>query len=271
MIQRVKGNKKDTLYGNSRRVEVYTTEWTSNGKHIIEYGYRHSDERFTRLLKPSYKISIHKSYRDHGKVKKKQWVICTMGWYDLVSDCEYTDHTLGRELDGKLVEMGIDEDELRDMIYDKLDLLIGDAEAEWTQTEEYKETQRQNEILRKYRIHKEKFESEYGNNTYDRCYDVFGKLRNEGYIEELKEAKKQREEYERRSREESRKTYEDFFKNGGYSSFTGEEDTPSIKSEDKAKFKKIYRVCAAKFHPDVYNDNGEMMKFLNQMKEKWGI
>lgn len=36
---------------------------------------------FIIVIKCSYPVIIHKSYRENGKVKKKQWVIGTMDYY----------------------------------------------------------------------------------------------------------------------------------------------------------------------------------------------
>jgi DnaJ-class molecular chaperone len=42
--------------------------------------------------------------------------------------------------------------------------------------------------------------------------------------------------------------------------------------DEKEKLKKIYRVLAIHFHPDRNkDDDGEMMKFVNKLKEEWGI
>ena len=50
------------------------------------YSYSYSTERFERPIKKAYRISIHESFREAGKVKKKQFVICTVNYYDLADD-----------------------------------------------------------------------------------------------------------------------------------------------------------------------------------------
>ncbi|MGL5085907.1 MAG: hypothetical protein ACRC68_09375 [Clostridium sp.] len=42
-------------------------------------------------------------------------------------------------------------------------------------------------------------------------------------------------------------------------------------NENKDKFKRIYKVLAIKFHPDKNNGDDEMMKFINSLKDGWGI
>jgi hypothetical protein len=75
-------NKKPVQSGYSKELLVDWTTMTYQGKTETKYSYRYSDERFERPIKDAYKISIHKSYRENGKVKKKQWVICTMSYYN---------------------------------------------------------------------------------------------------------------------------------------------------------------------------------------------
>ena len=70
--------------GEPKGIEVYESRWTSDGKEFCSYEYRDSAERFERPIRKSYRISIHESYRENGKVKKKQTVICTVGYYDIV-------------------------------------------------------------------------------------------------------------------------------------------------------------------------------------------
>ena len=63
--------RKTVSTGEPKELEVYT--WTCNGETI--YSYRSSEERFERTIKKAYKISLHQSYRENGKVKKKQYNI----------------------------------------------------------------------------------------------------------------------------------------------------------------------------------------------------
>lgn len=68
VIQEIPTRKPST--GTPKRIEAYKSEWSMNGIKQCRYGWRYSDERFERPLKPSYRISIHQSYREDGKVKK---------------------------------------------------------------------------------------------------------------------------------------------------------------------------------------------------------
>jgi hypothetical protein len=114
------------------------------------YDYSYSSERFERLNMDTYKISIHKSFREQGQVKKKQWVICTMDYYDLVDGTWAGDCVVSSSLKIKLQEMQMDESTLWDLVYDKLQPLIDKALVEYHATEEYKTYKRNSEIVRTY-------------------------------------------------------------------------------------------------------------------------
>ena len=95
----------------------------------------------------------------------------------------------------------------------------------------------------------------------DIIYDKFIDIRYD--LLEL-EKKKQQEEAEKRYREEYR--YQQYFNN-----FCSVNTTTNYTDKEKEYLKKIYRAAAAKLHPDVIKDDGEGMKFLNDLKEQWGI
>ena len=94
-------------------------------------------------------------------------------------------------------------------------------------------------------------------------------MRNKGYFEKIKRDYKARKEYE----EQSRSYQRDYQSN--YSYYSGSYGTGSLNSglsteKEKEYYKKFYRTLATKYHPDVIGD-GEAMKFLNRLKESWGI
>lgn len=83
VIQQVEIKKVNR--GEAKRIEVYESSFSINGENCTYYKYRYSDERFERPVKKAFKISIHESYREQRKVKKRQTVICTVG-YSISSD-----------------------------------------------------------------------------------------------------------------------------------------------------------------------------------------
>lgn len=80
VIQEIE-RKKITWNGEYKELKVSEFRWSSNGEKSVTYNYTYGGERFERSIKKAYKISIHKSYRENGKAKKKQWVIGTMDYY----------------------------------------------------------------------------------------------------------------------------------------------------------------------------------------------
>ena len=219
VIQKVQ-RKNPNTDGHPKELLVETDTYTVDGDEITEYEHWYSEERFERLILDAYKISIHHSYRENGKVKKKQWSICTMSYYDIMEYC-VEDMIIHSELEAKVVEMGISKGKLYKMIYDKLNPLEEAIRAEYEQTEEYKTHQQHLAILEAHRKARKEFETLYGKGTYSRIYDVYGTLRNEEYLNKLiaekgtaeeirkaqEQAQKANEEYRKRSEEEQRKRF----------------------------------------------------------------
>ncbi|OAB30193.1 hypothetical protein PMSD_20625 [Paenibacillus macquariensis subsp. defensor] len=266
VIQKVT-NKKPNPYGAYKELMVDTFSYSLNGKiSDIKYTYHYRGERFGRPILDAYKISIHKSYREGGKVKKKQWVICTMGYYNLIEFSLY-DCINSSTLSKKLEEMDITEDQLFDMVYEKLQPIIDRVTAEYESTEEFKTTQAHKEIMKNYSQAKGDFEQLYGNDTYDYCFDVFGELRSPDYMERLKEQQRERQEYQERSYQSSYQSNHDYGQYGSYHT----ESHSTYSEDDKARLKLIFRTLSKKFHPDVTKDDGEIMKLINKLKNQWGI
>lgn len=274
VIQEV--NVRKASRGGPRTLEVYESHITINDKyHYCYYRYQESDERFERPIKKAYRISIHKSYREDGKVRKKQTVICTMNYYDIVDGFSWFGEHVRGDLAKKADALGITEAELCDLVEAKMQPIIDRIKAEYEQTEEYAASQEQDRIVREWTEKREAFAKEYGvdQNEYDRIYDVFGTLRNPGHLEKIKADHEFRKKYERQSREKSRSYHENFNSNySGGSGYCGN-SANNYATENKAVFKKFYRVLAKAFHPDSNPDadTSAEMKLLNQLKSDWGV
>lgn len=268
VIQKIQKKKLDP-YGTRKEIIVTETKFGFAGEEPkTSYGYTYSNERFERPVLDAYKISIHHSYRENGKVKKKQWVIRTVSYYDLI---EYSFYDCADSSIRKVAkEMDKEEDFLYDLIYEKLNPIIEKIEAEFQQTEEYKVKKEQEVILAAHRTAEAAFEKDYGQGEYKYCYDVFGTLRNPAYLEELKVKKKVQEEYTRRSYEESfKRNYNNYSGNGSGSYYTNSQS--NYTDDEKKMLHEIYRMASKKFHPDACGDDGSKMKFLTQLKEQWGL
>jgi hypothetical protein len=261
VIQKVV-NKKADPYGWHKELNV-TTEKTSKG--LTKYGYKYSEERFDRPNKDAYKILIHHSYRENRAIKKKQWVICTMGYYSLI-DSAPGDHLLSKVLKLKLKEMGITEEELWKLVYEKLDPIIAFARSDIESSIEWQTKKEHEEILQLYRKAKYKFPYMRNDDVYDICYDVFGELRNPKYLEDLKTYYRKQNE----QRANKAKSDEEYF-NSNYNSSYFKPNHSNYTEIEKPMLKTIYRALSQKFHPDITKDDGEIMKLINKLKEGWGI
>ncbi len=265
--------KSSNSIGCAKELCVTETKWITNGTSNIIYGYTYSEERFKRPIKTAYKISIHdKSYRDDkGKVRKKQYHVAIIKYYDLV-DYGWSDCIIHRRINDIAEEMGIDAEIVWKEVEEKLEALSDKINEEFEQTEEYEVSKKLNAIIKEYRTKKYQFSKEYdiGESEYDMCYDIFGKLRNSSYLEKIKHEYKARKEYEERSR-----SYQEKYRSNYNSYSSGSSGTSSFHSglpseKEKEYYKKFYRTLATKFHPDVTGEN-ETMQFINKLKEQWGI
>lgn len=270
-IQKIQMKSSNSI-GCGKELCVTTSSWTVNGASYISYGYIYSDERFERPIKTAYKITLHgKSYRDEKRrVQKKQYHVMTIKYYDLV-DFGWYDCIISGKIDNIAEEMCINSDLVWKEIEDKLDALQDKVRSEFAQTEEYKTKEKQDAILHKYKVKKHEFSEEYEvqENEYDRCFDIYGVLRNSEYLEKIKQEYKSRKKYEERSssyQREYQSNYNNYSGSYGTSSFT----SGLSNEKEKEYYKKFYRTLAIKFHPDVTGDN-EAMQFLNKLKESWGI
>lgn len=264
--------KSSNSVGIGKELCVTTSTWSVNGVSYTRYGYTYSDEKFERPTKTAYKVTLHdKSYRnDKGKVRKKQYHITTIKYYDLV-DFSWYDCIIKSKIDDIAEEMGIDSEIVWAEIENKLDALQDKVKAEFEQTEEYKAKKKHDTILQEYEKKKNEFAQKYDvqENEYDRCYDIFGVLRNCEYFEKIKRESTARKEYEKRS-SSYQKDYQSKYNYHSGSYGTCFLDSGLSREKEKEYYKKFYKTLAAKYHPDVIGD-GEIMKFLNKLKETWGI
>jgi len=268
VIQKIQ-NKKMNIFGEHKKIEIWARILKINDEPSkIRYSYRYGEECFDRTILDAYKISIHKSYRENGTVKKKQWSICTMGFYDFI-DLHPFDCVIGgeRELKLKLIKIGITEDELWTKVDEKIILLKGIILKEFATSDEARAKKNHQEILSKHQKGKKIFEEKYGQDSYDYCYDVFGTLRNKIYLKQLEDDYESQQKYRRNSyNDNSSSNYSD----NNFSGYSKHKHS-NYTEEEKENLKKIYKKLAFEYHPDYTKDDGMMMKLVNKVKGEWGI
>lgn len=275
VIQEVETKKPSK--GNAKSLEVYESCFTVNGTEYCYYRYRKSDDRFERPIRKAYRISVRESFRKDGKVRQKQVSICTIRYYDVIDCGDWIGDYVRGNLKAKADILGITEEELTNIIYEKWQPVADQIKAEYKQTEECRVTEEHNRIIREWTEKREAFAKEYGVNQdeYDKCYDVFGTLRNPEYLEKIKSDHEARKEYEKRSRKYHRSYQEHFHSNhnnDGSGSYAGMSSS-NYTREDKETLKQFYRILSKKFHPDANPDmdTSRQMKLLNHLKSEWGV
>ena len=260
--------KKPSPYGAHKELRAYQNKWRLDESKPFTWAWEYTGGRFERPHMEAYKITIHQSYREGGVVKKRQYSICTMSYYDVVEWSLYD--CADSRIQATAGKLGIEPAELYDLIESKLTPLRERLEAEFHQSPEYIAKQEHERAIADHMTAQNKFCSRYDvdKDDYNRCYDVFGTLRNKEYLEQIKAAHRARKESERRYRESWGSTY------GHYSGGSYSIPPVSTYSEDEAAIlKQFYRALAKQFHPDVNHDRDTTreLQLLNRLKEQWGV
>ena len=111
---------KTVSAGEPKGFVVDETKVTWDGEGYTKYSYHYASERFERPIRKSYRISVHESQRENGKVKKKQTVICTVGYYDIVDWGGWIGDFITGGLKAKADILGLTEDALYYDVFGKL-------------------------------------------------------------------------------------------------------------------------------------------------------
>ena len=273
VIQEVEKKRKNQN-GYPKELKSGYMQMSIQGQDESHYWHTYSSERFERSIKKAYRITIHESYRENGKVKKKQFGICTVDYYDLATDwfCLYDWGSSKIETAAK--ELNCSEEMIYDLIEKKLQPLQERIIEEFKQTEEYKTHEEHERITTLYAANKAQFNAKYNvsGNEYDKCYDVFGVLQKPEYLKKIEADYEARQRYEK----ESRRYYEEYYNNYNQHSSSGSYGNSlsnTHSEEDKDTLKQFYRVLSKKFHPDANpdTDTSKQMQLLNQLKSEWGL
>ena len=199
-------------------------------------------------------------------VRKCQYPIRTMGYYDIVEYSLYD--CADSSIQATAEKLGLDPAEVYELIESKLEPLRERLEAEFHQSPEYIAKQEHDRIIADHMTAQSKFCRKYDvdKSDYDRCYDVFGVLRNKEYLEQIKAAHKKQtySSYQKTWRS----TYERYT-SGSYSISS----TSTYADSERAMLKEFYRALSKKYHPDLNpdKDTTAAMQLLNKLKDQWGI
>lgn len=267
-IQRKKPNK----HGAYREYEVSSmTIKFSDGTEKTHYSYypRYEAGRFDRPHREAFKIGIHESRRENGRVVKKQCAIATIGYYDFVSVFslyDYIDSGINRAAE----MFGADYEFLYALVENKVQPLADKIVKEFRKSEEYKAERKREKIEKAHQKAKEQFGKQYdvGPDEYDYCFNIFGELMDKAYLNKLIQQCEQKKGAYRSYQESRRSTYESY----SYGSYS----IPSASTyteEETVILKQFYRSLSKAYHPDLNpgRDTTQQMQLLNKLKESWGI
>jgi hypothetical protein len=260
--------------GNHKKYEVTSTTWTSGGVTKTHYSYYPDYDAgyFERPHREAYKISLHQSYRENGKVKTKQCVLGTIGYYALAEDWGLYDY-VSSGLD-RAAKMFSDTDNLYDLVEAKMKPIQDKIKREYHKTEEYKTVRERQRVQKAYQKAKAAFAKKYSVDAdeYDYCYDVFGHVMNQEYLDEIVKRARSYSSYSnygygnyshRSESQSSQQAYGSYF-NSNSGNYT---------EDEKQDLKKFYKALCLKFHPDMNpdKDTTKEMQLLNKLKEEWNI
>lgn len=265
--------KKLNRDGYHKKLKSEYMKTSVNGRDLSHYIYYYGLERFQRPIKKAYKISIHESYRECGKVKKKQFVLCTVNYYDFASDCFSVYDYCSEKISKVAQELSVDEEGIYNLVETKIEPLIEKIQADFRQTEEYITHEGHERITSLYSINKIQFAEKYqcDKDLYDKIYNVFGDLMDSKKLEEIEGQYKTRKEYEEKSSSYQKEYYSNHNSDNKSSYYNNIHSNHN--EENKETLKQFYRVLSKKFHPDANPDadTSKQMQLLNQLKSDWGV
>lgn len=267
VIQQVM-RKKPSPYGEYKEIEAYQNQWRLDENKPFTWAWERSGGRFERPHLEAYKITLHQSYREGGAVRKRQYAVCTMSYYDI---CEnwWGDCIIGGP-DALAEKLGMDVAELYRIIDTKLEPLRERLEAEFHQSAEYKAKLEHERIIAEHEAAKSRFCQRYGvdKEDYNRCFDVFGTLRNKEYLKRIKLEHKAWKDSKSSYQESWRSTYEQYT-SGSYSIPSASTYT----ADETAILKQFYWSLSKTYHPDMNpgKDTTAAMQLLNRLKEQWKV
>lgn len=259
--------KKPKHKGEWKEYIVTKSKFTINGKIKHHYGYYHNEEtgRFERTHCEAYRITLHHSYREDGKVRKRQYSIDTVDYYTLAEGFWTTYDLVSSGVERAAAASGMDFGTLYDLVENRVKKLRARIRREWHKTPEHLAKREQDALRKNYEMDRKRFAQQYGvdKSEYDYVYDFYGNLRDKAYLNFII---RQREVSQRAH---ERSYYESFNHNYTYTAPA----SSTFDDNERAMLKDIYRVLSRKYHPDANpdTDTTTQMQLINKLKTIWEI
>jgi len=264
--------KKPQKGGAYKEYEVDTCSFSTDGVTKTYYTYypNYDAGSFERPHREAYKISVHHSYRENGKVKVKQCVLGTISYYALALDWGLYDYvSSGLDRATKIFE---GTEDLYDLVEAKIKPIQEKIKKEYHKTEEYKAVSERDKVQKKYQKAKAAFAKKYSvaAGQYDYVYDIFGHVMDQAYLDEIIQRSRAYSSYSNYNY--SNYSYGSSSSGTDYSSYL-KSSSGNYTEEQKAMLKKFYKKLAMEFHPDRNpdTDTTEEMKLVNKLKDEWNI
>ena len=121
-------------------------EWKQNSYNAWQ-GYWSNDDLIDREPKDKWVLTMNESYRENGKVKKKQTYLTTISYWHIID--EWADMYIGDAIDKILLSMGADNFDvannamsaeyiaMKDLIYLKFNPIVTMVKDDYASSEEY--------------------------------------------------------------------------------------------------------------------------------------
>lgn len=249
--------------GASKEILVESYNYVSHGETGKTYTYKMSPDRFERPIKIAYNVTIE------DEATKESFHLITLTYYDFV-DYELK-HIIGtRRVEEAARVFSQDVETIWNVVLNELQPIQSKIREEFSCSEEYITNKKNREIIETYKKKKLKFSREYGIDAmkYDRCYNVFGEVVNQEYLNKIHEMVKDREKYSENSRKKHKQAWRNFTGGSGFFSGGGH-----YKEDEKEVLSKFYKVLAKKYHPDANpnKDTSKEMTLLNRLKKEWNV
>lgn len=256
--------QKEVQYlGAPKEIIVKEFAWENHGEKGTTYTYEMSKERFERKNPLMYRIVLETE-------EKQRIPVATMSYYDFV-DYSIEDCIGERKLEMISKEVNCGVDEIWEVLKEQLLPIKEKIKKEYECTPEYVTVKQNQEIISRYHENKTKFCREWGvdGGKYDRCYDVFGNLRDADYLAKLQEIVREREKFSENSRKKHKQAWRNYSNNSSF--FQG--NSQNYSEEERELLSKFYKVLAKKYHPDANLDvdTAREMQLLNRIKKQWGV
>lgn len=265
-VQKIKGKLK--RYGHPIGVVTYQ----ENIGTTTYYRWKYTDEKFERP-NISYKFVVKESYRDHGKVKQRQLCLGTIFWFEFMEErqelfTEWNQQKIREKFNptaGQMKQLEKDCNKAVDKIEDGKDF-------KWVDSREFRTFAKYNNYVVDWKNKKEFFDKQYGEGYFEQVYDFYCNVRNKSLLKQLEKDKQEKDKKENEKWEAEKRFYQEAYDR------VWEEQKRRIlnkgsqfSNEEKGYLKQFYRTLAKNYHPDLVHDDGEAMKFLNKLKDQWGV